>query len=103
MDHVAALTHAQFAENLNTIFHIRFDDNITVDLELVEVSEPRSTPRQERFSLLFRGPLDFYLEQRSYRIDHDLLGSHDFFLVPVGQQPDGFRYEMVFNLLKDGA
>jgi uncharacterized protein DUF6916 len=101
MDHIAAPTHAQFAENLNSKFHIQFEDDTTVDLELIEVSELKSTPRQERFWVLFRGPLDFYLAQRSYRVDHDVLGSHDFFLVPVSQQQDGFRYELIFNLLKD--
>lgn len=97
------LTHSEFAENLNTNFRVNVDESTTVDLELIEVTELNETPRQERFALTFRGPLDFCLPQRLYQIDHDRIGSAELFLVPVAQEADGFRYEMIFNRVKNPA
>lgn len=101
MNDVAALTHAQFAENLNTKFRLYLDDSRSIELELVEVSELKESPRQERFALVFRGPLDSFFPQETYRIDHDQIGSYGLFLVPVGQEKDGFLYETVFNRVKE--
>src|SRR6187455_1314094 len=103
MTDVGTLTHSQFVENLNTNFRVHVDESTIVDLELIEVTDLDETPRQERFSLTFRGPLDFCLPQQLYQIDHDRIGSADLFLVPFAQEPDGYRYEMVFNRVKDRA
>ena len=48
------------------------------------------------FSLLFRGPLKPLLPQGIYAMRHE--GDPiDIFLVPIGQDPGGTRYEALFN------
>lgn len=77
-------------------------DPAAVDLELVEARDLGSSPRQEQFSLVFRGPLDVFLPQRMYQMQHDRLGAFGVFLVPIGQAPDGYSYQAVFNRLRPG-
>ena len=91
-------TKEAFAEHLNTKFIIPLQPPAgAVELELLEVVSTLSTPRQEQFSIFFRGPADIYLPQMTYRMQHDAMGELYLFIVPIGRQPDGFRYEAVFN------
>jgi hypothetical protein len=93
-------THAQFAENLNQIFAIQLGNEESLDITLSEVSELRESARQERFSLLFKGPGDPFLPQQLYSMRHEKLGAFEIFLVPVGREQDDFLYEAVFNRLR---
>jgi uncharacterized protein DUF6916 len=65
----------------------------TTELRLDEVT----TLGPDGFTLLFRGALPGWLPQRIYRLRHAALGELDIFLVPIGPDPQGFRYEAVFN------
>jgi hypothetical protein len=49
------------------------------------------------FSLVFRGPLRPVLPQQIYRLEHAELGALDIFLVPIGPDAQGMRYEAVFT------
>jgi hypothetical protein len=71
-----------------------------LEIELIEAADDESTPRQERFSLIFRGPLQPFLPQGTFRMEHDKMGTLDLFLVPIGKEEDGFRYQAVFNRLR---
>lgn len=93
------LNLSSFSEHLNTKFSIRPDESTVIETELIVAEDLGSTPRQERFSLIFRGPLQHILPQRVYRIEHDAMGSLELFLVPIGAEEDGIRYEAVFNRL----
>lgn len=86
-----------FREHLNTQFRIFFEPDTTLNLELVEVSEGISTPVQEQFSLIFRGPLETPFRQGMHRIEHEKMGELLLFLVPVGRKPEGMVYEAAFN------
>jgi hypothetical protein len=90
-------TKEGFAEHVNTKFTIPLEPSGAIELELVEVVSTLSTPRQEQFSVFFRGPANIYLPQMTYHMTHDAMGELDLFIVPVGRQPDGFHYEAVFN------
>jgi hypothetical protein len=90
---------ATFAENLKTKFKASLDDVNGVELELVEIVDNVSTPRQEQFALEFHGPADIFLPQQMYRIEHESIGTFDLLLVPVGKNENGFAYEAVFNRL----
>jgi len=90
-------TKEDFAEHVNTKFRIPLQPSGAVELELVEVVSTLSTPRQEQFSIFFRGPANLYLPQMTYHMEHDALGALDLFIVPVGHGPEGFQYEAVFN------
>lgn len=90
-------TKEGFAEHVNTKFRVPLGPSGAVELELTQVVSTLSTPRQEQFSVFFRGPADVYLPQMTYRMEHDALGPLDLFIVPVGRGPEGFQYEAVFN------
>jgi hypothetical protein len=94
------LTHAKFADKLNSTFQAHLGPSEPIAMTLIEVSELRESPRQERFSLLFRGPLDKPLPQFLYRMEHEQIGVFELFLVPVGQDDSGLHYEAVFNRLR---
>jgi len=95
------LTRDAFAEQLNTKFNVYFTPEKTSAAELIDVSELKKHSRQEVFSLLFLAPLDLPIEQRIYRMQHDVLGDLELFLAPVERTADGIKYESVFNRLTD--
>jgi len=80
-----------------------------VDLDLIELtpSPPRDEAearrrtaagiRTEPFTLLFRGPQEPRLAQGIHRLEHELLGTLEIFLVPVRPDEGGPLYEAVFN------
>ena len=53
--------------------------------------------RREPFNLLFRGPRSPYARQGTHRLEHDRLGTLEIFLVPLGPDATGMRYEAVFT------
>ncbi|UJF33807.1 DUF6916 family protein [Paenibacillus hexagrammi] len=71
-------------------------------LQLTEVEDRGTNDWVEQFSLLFRGPLAAPLQQNLYGLQHETLGAVDWMLVPVGKDTEGYTYEAVFNLLKQG-
>jgi hypothetical protein len=97
----ANMTEEDFRENLNTKFRVLVDAPRPIELELVEVksyeSKPNEQPGMERFALYFYGPEDIYMPQYNYPLEHDKIGRIAIFLVPVGRDERGFRYEAVFN------
>ena len=97
------LTKENLSENVNTKFRVRLEEGKAVELELAEVKVHLSSPRQEMFSIFFRGAHDFFLPQSTYHLEHERLGESDIFLVPVGRDENGFLYEALFNRLPQGA
>jgi|SRR5271156_5357443 len=91
------LTKDMFAENLNTKFWLLDEPRQSYAMNLIEVADGHSTPRQEQFSLRFRGDRDWIFPQRIYAMKHDSLGDFDLFLVPIGRDESGTFYEAVFN------
>jgi hypothetical protein len=100
----ANLTGKSFAENLNTKFRVRAETPRPVELELVEVKSYNAGPNEQhgmvRFSLYLYGPGDVYLPQRTYTLEHERMGELELFVVPVGIDERGYRYEIVFNYFK---
>lgn len=96
---LGALTRDDFAACLNGTFRVMDDPAAPVDLQLFEVPPSRVLPRQVAFSILFHGPADRFLPQRIHTLVNDRLGELDIFLVPVGQDEQGYVYEAIFNRL----
>ena len=92
------LNYEELSAQVNTKFRLT-EMTDPIELELIEAPEPKITPGQKIFSLVFLGPKDLLLPQRMYQLDHDQLGSGRLFLVPIGQSEEGVRYEAVFNRL----
>lgn len=93
-----------FAEHLGSTFHIHHESGLPLVVSLIEATPlallagTESTPtKREPCSIIFRGPLDPVLPQQIYRIEHESLGRMDLFLVPLGPDKEGMRYEAVFN------
>jgi hypothetical protein len=101
------LSKESFAEQLNTKFRVllELENAPEVEIELAELVEfptlTHSRSDVERFSLFFYGPGNFLLPQRMYRLAHERLGEQDIFLVPIAQEPRGYRYEAVFSYYKE--
>ncbi len=98
---MAELTEKDFRRYLNTRFHINFDNDEKVELELVEVKPYQAVdveaPGYERFSLYFAGPPNIKLPQYTYPLQHAEIGEYYMFLVPLGVEERGQLYEAVFN------
>jgi hypothetical protein len=96
-----SLTHEAFVQNVNTNFRVSGDDSGQIDLELTEVSELKLVKTQEEFAIVFRGPLDHFLEQSIHSFDHEKMGQFELFIVPIRQNAEGFYYEAVFNRFRE--
>ncbi|MBO0879454.1 MAG: hypothetical protein J2P17_03600 [Mycobacterium sp.] len=68
-----------------------------LELELLQADANARTQNGRPFSLVFRGPREPVMVQRIYRLDNDKLGSFELFLVPIGPDDHGMRYEAVFT------
>lgn len=53
--------------------------------------------RREPFSLVFTGPRDVCLPQSIHPLRHPDIGLLDIFLVPIGIDAAGRRYEAIFS------
>ena len=94
---------ARFAGQLNTPFFVQAGTQ-TIKLLLVEASTFSSTSPDaedagnEKFYLLFRGPVQQPLEQNTYRFDHPHLGRFSIFIVPIGcLDASHCHYEAIFD------
>lgn len=91
------LTKRMFEENLNTRFWLIEEGLEPYPMDLVECVNGHSTPRQEQFSLRFRGERAQIFPQRIYVLKHNAIGEFELFLVPIGRDNTGTFYEAVFN------
>lgn len=95
---------------LENITSEQFSSLIDKSLELaaggqryrMQVAEVRAfPPHGERpvapFSVVLRGARELRLAQGIYRLQHPSLGALDLFVVPIGPDAHGMRYEIVFN------
>lgn len=97
------LTYDLFADRVGEAFDVTLQEGPDISLELVDATEsaepggpgPDGQERQQ-FSLVFRGPATLALTQATYRLDHAELGELDLFLVPIGRDSEGVRYEAAF-------
>jgi hypothetical protein len=101
---LSQLTVTRCAAYVGEPFHVVFDDGTRVALELIaatpyigqETEEASAGRGRIPFSLVFRGPRTGILPQRTYRIAHAALGEFPLFLVPIGPDSAGMRYEAAF-------
>ena len=96
------LEFSDFSSLVGSSFHIHNSSSHSLPLELLEAKKIGNSSAQQNtqidsFSLLLRGPRDSVLPQQIYSFTHSQLGELSLFLVPVGQDSDGIRYEVIFN------
>ena len=97
------MNHATFAAHLGAIFEVKIA-GAAVPFELIEATlltvnaaRPVSLGRNEPFSLVFRAPRGTQAPQQIYEVSHPGVGPQGIFLVPIGPDDTGPRYEAVFN------
>ena len=93
------LTNEIFKKTVNTRFWLVDPSLERYPLDLVECVDGYLTPRQEQFSLRFRGDPGQVFPQRIYPMEHDSIGDFELFLVPIARDDSGTYYEAVFNRL----
>jgi hypothetical protein len=98
------LTSTDFSDLLNQHFQVGLESGPLIETELVSVTmlghgtaKAQTADAREPFSLLFRGPLTPILPQQIYQFDHPSLGNFPLFIVPVGPDGVGMRYEAIFT------
>lgn len=101
------LTRATFAPHVSDIFRITLTPSATLPVTLIAVNDlvaralpaalGAAPPRGESFSIIFHGPRAPQLTQGTYEFAHDTIGAFALFIVPIGADADGIRYEAVFN------
>jgi hypothetical protein len=97
------LTYDDFAPHVGDRFDVAVPDGEPVVLELVDATQSsaaggRGPSGEERrqFSLVFRGPAGPGLAQGTRELRHHRLGELALFLVPIGPDAEGMRYEAAF-------
>ncbi len=103
MADTAWFTYDDFADRVDDHFRLTLADGRSLDLTLAEVTllpgaggtGPGGASRQQ-FSLVFRGPAEPALAQGICDLEHDTLEGLALFLVPIGRDADGLRYEAAF-------
>ncbi len=86
-----------FSEQVGTSFSVSQGSAEPITLELYEVTESSTSPALEQFALFFRGPVSPVMPQSTMRLEHATLGALDLFLVPIGPDDKGMRYQAVFS------
>jgi len=86
-----------FEPHLNSPFDMTAGDATTA-LELIAVKRlPQYGTARQPFSLLFRGAGTTVWPQGIYHLSRAGLDQLDIFLVPVGMDESGVRYEAIFS------
>lgn len=98
---LGVLVAADFEPHVGTAFRLEVDEGTLLELDLIEVTggagdEDRDAHRLP-FSLIFRGPKGTVCEQQICPLEHSEMGAIDLFLVPIGPDDEGMRYEAVFG------
>lgn len=94
---LATLTAQTFAPHVGECFRVAAAEDVAFDSRLVEVTEGDPGFNRNQFSLVFRGGPDVPVPQAIYRLEHEHLGALDVFLVPIGPDGEGQRYQAVFS------
>jgi len=96
-----SLQSADFQSQINRIFSVHLNDATPIDLQLVSVTElgaATGTGTRAPFSLHFLGPVSQqYLQQHTYQMVNETLGTFDIFIVPLGAEAGRMRYEAIFT------
>ena len=105
---IETFTPETFAGRVGETFRLHRDGAPPIEAALAELSvlgdsatgsqvEGRTDGRAQAFSLVFRAPGRQAVPQQIFHVEHDAIGAFDLFLVPIGIDGDGVRYEAVFT------
>ena len=93
-------TCATFDPHLGERFRLEVEAGSTIDVVLTEARVWGASPDpggRDPFTVVFQGPPETVLPQRTYRLEHAAIGAFEIFLVPIGRDERGVSYEAVFT------
>ncbi len=92
------LTIETFTDHRDSTFRLVATESVAFDLTLAAVTALGDSGVRQAFSLIFYAPLSAtVVPQRTYRLEHAVLGALDLFVVPLGPKGGFFRYEVIFT------
>jgi hypothetical protein len=93
------LSRKHFEELVGDDFVATSDDGEKLHLKLIGVTANGEAPPEGRepFTLSFHEGSHAHLPQQTHSLEHDKLGTFPLFIVPLGPDPHGMRYEAVFG------
>jgi hypothetical protein len=96
------LAKGDFDPHVGAEFELELGADVTLTFELIAADPLSSGPVGDAvrapFSLTFRSRGERrYAQQRIYTVRHPELGAMEIFLVPIGPDEAGMRYEAVFT------
>lgn len=97
------LSYTDFEAGINQTFLVHYGGDETLPVSLIEVnlwglSADNDAPGGfQPFALIFQSTITSYLTQATYRVSHESLGEQEMFLVPIGPNSVGMRYEATFS------
>jgi hypothetical protein len=89
-----------FKDLVNKIFRIRFHEEVIFDAELIDAQMyvPRNETNRGSFSLIFRTQQkNEYFNQGICTLEHPNKGHLQLFIVPIGTDNHGMKYEVIFS------
>ncbi len=100
MTDLLALSASDFEPHDGTVFRIANGDE-AIEAMLIEVvarkGDTVKDAQRSPFAILFRVINGPEFEQQMVHMEHDVMGSLDLFLVPIGPDEEGMRYEATFS------
>jgi hypothetical protein len=99
MRDLSKITIEDFQKYKGHHFTIRFTPEVELSAELMEISELKQYSKTERipFSVIFRtGQKNEYYPQATFILIDPESGEMPLFMVPIGPDQNGMRYEAIF-------
>lgn len=94
-------TVERFLPHVGAVFHVRLEESQAVPILLSEITRLASDGsvlrRREPFSLVFHAPAGTVLEQQIHRLEREGLDPFECFLVPIGPDRFGMRFEAIYT------
>jgi hypothetical protein len=95
-------TYDRFLPLVGEVFRFVVNDREELQVLLSEVArlvrdETWRGRQRDPFSLIFHGPRDVLAPQGTYRVESANTDSFEAFVVPIGPDQVGMRYEIIFT------
>jgi hypothetical protein len=91
----------RFLPYVGEVFHVVLGEGQEVPVLLSEISRLATDGDRRRtrvpFSLVFHAPRDVSLEQQVYRLEARGMDPFECFLVPIGPDQNGMRFEAIYT------
>jgi hypothetical protein len=94
-------TIERFLPHVGEVFQVVVDESHELRIVLTEIARLGGSGwdgrLREPFSLVFHAQPGAFIPQQIYRVEHAELDPFDCFLVPIGPDASGMRFEAIFT------